>query len=275
MWAGGKNKQIDKLLKHAPAQFKAYHEPFVGSGSLFMGLKLNGKHVYLNDSNCGLMSMYAHICLDPKQLMKILRRYQAAVRKEYDQHMPNAGKAIFERVRAKYNKLKTRNMHGSVNYAAYFMIIITLSFCAIYRENKDGLVTSPYQAQTSSLCKICKTDRIESLHAYFSENIMHLSCTDFEVVLKQAKAGDFVYLDPPYWAKHIAYSSKGFDFAEQLRVCEVFEKLSKRGCKVMLSNSDTKEIRKLFKNHRIRQLRVDRTSHKNNDVIYEILVTNY
>jgi len=78
---------------------------------------------------------------------------------------------------------------------------------------------------------------------------------DFEVVLENARSGDFVYFDPPYFpvsqtANFTDFTNQPFGAAEQERLAIVFDKLARRGCNVMLSNSDTPYIRELFEGYR-------------------------
>ena len=58
--------------------------------------------------------------------------------------------------------------------------------------------------------------------------------------MTHAKAGDFVYFDPPYDVYpdkngFVDYSKEGFGKEEQKRLSDVFKSLSHRGVKVMLS----------------------------------------
>jgi DNA adenine methylase len=73
----------------------------------------------------------------------------------------------------------------------------------------------------------------------------------FEHVLNEARRGDFVYFDPPYHpisetSDFTAYTAGGFGMEDQRRLAAVFRELASRGCAVMLSNSDTPFIRRLY-----------------------------
>ena len=66
-----------------------------------------------------------------------------------------------------------------------------------------------------------------------------------------ARPGDFVYFDPPYvpvskTAFFTGYSKGGFGPADQERLRDVFQELERRGCFVMLSNSGSRVVRKLY-----------------------------
>ena len=66
-----------------------------------------------------------------------------------------------------------------------------------------------------------------------------------------AKAGDFVYFDPPYapvssTSSFTSYTNEGFGQSDQIRLRDTFVKLSNQGVKVMLSNSDVELIHDLY-----------------------------
>ncbi|EAV9812905.1 DNA adenine methylase, partial [Listeria monocytogenes] len=75
---------------------------------------------------------------------------------------------------------------------------------------------------------------------------------DFELAVKNAKKGDFVYFDPPYaplvedTQSFVGYTLNGFGYEEQVRLRDLFVKLDKKGCYVMLSNSSSKIIHELY-----------------------------
>ena len=104
----------------------------------------------------------------------------------------------------------------------------------------------------------------------------------FEECLKYAKKGDFVYFDPPYYplkkSSFTTYTKDNFLEKEQEQLQKVFSKLDKKDCKVMLSNSDTKFIKNLYKNYNIYFVKATRMINcegKNRGKINEIVVTNY
>ncbi|MBA7601621.1 Modification methylase DpnIIA [subsurface metagenome] len=110
-----------------------------------------------------------------------------------------------------------------------------------------------------------------------------LKVMSFEEVLKIAKRGDFIYLDPPYYPlkkgkSFTTYTKDNFLEKEQEQLAEVFNKLNKKGCKVMLSNSDTKFIKDLYKDYKINFVKARRMINcegSGRGKIKEIVVTNY
>ena len=57
-WPGGKEKELKYIIPNAP-KFKRFFEPFVGGGSVFMGL--HASEYYINDFSIELIQMYRNI----------------------------------------------------------------------------------------------------------------------------------------------------------------------------------------------------------------------
>ena len=57
-WPGGKEKELKYIFSNAPA-FNRYFEPFVGGGSVFMGV--NAKEYFINDFSSELIELYRNI----------------------------------------------------------------------------------------------------------------------------------------------------------------------------------------------------------------------
>lgn len=57
-WPGGKEKELKYIIPNLP-QFERYFEPFVGGGSVFMGI--NAKEHYINDFSEELIQLYRYI----------------------------------------------------------------------------------------------------------------------------------------------------------------------------------------------------------------------
>lgn len=110
-----------------------------------------------------------------------------------------------------------------------------------------------------------------------------ISCAGFDNLLVTAKRGDFIYLDPPYdplsaSSSFTAYGAGGFNQKDQARLRAVCGALSKRGCKWMLSNSDTPFIRDLYKPFDIGTVMAARSINSKGGkrgAVSEVVVRNY
>ena len=95
--------------------------------------------------------------------------------------------------------------------------------------------------------------------------------------------GDFVYLDPPYepvsrTASFTNYAKDGFSQDDQRRLRDVYAALDRRGCKLMLSNSDVPFIRELYAEWKIDVVQAARAVNSDASArgkVAEVVVRNY
>jgi DNA adenine methylase len=106
---------------------------------------------------------------------------------------------------------------------------------------------------------------------------------DFGDVVREARAGDFVYFDPPYvpassTSDFTSYVPGGFGWAEQQRLADAFGWLAGKRVFAMLSNSDTPAVRRLYADYRIDRVLAARSINSKGDrrgKIREVVVRNY
>jgi len=132
---------------------------------------------------------------------------------------------------------------------------------------------------------ICDTNNLENVSKALRHSKASIAVSDYKNALLQAEKDDFIYLDPPYHptsstANFTGYSDKGFGDYDQLELSKTFAKLDDARCKVMLSNSDTPFIRKLYSDfsNYIKEVNVSRliSCKASRRVGYkELLISNY
>ena len=100
-----------------------------------------------------------------------------------------------------------------------------------------------------------------------------------------AKKGDLVYFDPPYQpvtetANFTSYTSRNFTYDDLNRLANLCMKLDSKGCNVLLSNSNSKEVVDMFSNKpwKISKIRANRSINSNSNKRtghFELLIKNY
>jgi DNA adenine methylase len=75
----------------------------------------------------------------------------------------------------------------------------------------------------------CDTSKIFAVNAYLSST--ELLEGDFESTVTDAKAGDFIYFDPPYTVAHgnngfIKYNARIFSWSDQIRLATLAHNLA-------------------------------------------------
>ena len=106
---------------------------------------------------------------------------------------------------------------------------------------------------------------------------------DFEDACKEAKKGDFVFLDSPYAplnpTSFESYTKEGFDIESHKRLAKLYDELTMRGCYCMLTNHNTDLINELYgnKGYKIDVVSVRRmiNSDASNRVGEEVIICNY
>ena len=268
-WVGGKRQLLTqfKLMNlYPPEKFDPktgrYFEPFVGGGAVFFDLL--PKKAFLSDLNNELVITYNVIKNNVESLIKSLKTHQNT--KEY-----------FLNIRSQeVSKL------SDIEIASRFIYLNRTCFNGLYRVNSKGGFNVPFAGNKNPL--ICDELNLRKISKALKN--VDIKKQDYKEVLRKAKKGDFVYFDPPYYpvsktSSFTSYTKETFLEKEQIELRDTFVKLTKIGCFIMLSNSDTFFINKIYseiKNTRITKVKAGRAI--NSDAtkrgkITEVLVTNY
>jgi len=234
-WAGGKSQLLEQFRALFPADdsYKRYIEPFMGGGAVFFFLQ--PKIGIISDLNENLVNTYKVIKTNVDKLILILEDFQKKHSKDF-----------YLKLREEFNTKKI----DEIRKAAILIYLNKTCFNGLYRVNKGGGFNVPFGQH-----KKFSFNKKQLINA--SQLLKHTQIKNesFEKILKNTKKGDFIYFDPPYYpvnetSKFTTYTKETFLEEEQKKLAEVFKKLDKKGCKVMLSNSDTKFIRDLYKNYK-------------------------
>ena len=257
-WAGGKRQLLPDISCFYPAAFRAYHEPFFGSGAVFFDLynrgRLADRRTTLIDNNADLVGCYLvvrdHIDAVIRHLRKLAR-----------EHVQDP-KAHYYRIRdEQFNPQRQRIFNGhapqSARYtpalAAKLIYLNRTGFNGLFRLNSRGLFNVPIGRYANPL--ICDRENLRLVAQALTVARADVSQAGFESVLDKAKAGDFLYFDPPYaplsrTALFTSYTAAGFGQSDQERLQSVVVELARRACWVVLSNSTAPEIADLYDGNR-------------------------
>lgn len=265
-WAGGKGQLLKQYEPFFPERFNKYLEPFIGGGAVFFHLyntgKLkNDKKVILIDSNEEIINCYLAIKEDVEKLIKTLSSSKFVNKNDV------------------YYKIRAKGPKNRFEKAARTIYLNKTCFNGLYRVNSQGRFNVPFGRYKNPL--ICNAENLEAVN--FAIRDAEILCDDFAKCLEFVKRNDFIYFDPPYQplsktSSFTSYTKNSFSEAEQQRLCNVLKELDKYGCKVMLSNSDTPFIRKLYKNFRIEVVLAKRTINckpSGRGAITELVILNY
>lgn len=223
----------------------------------------------LCDVNAELIHTYRMVRDDVETVIGSLRRLAAGHASDAKDH--------YYRTRERYNA--TRARAKGPERAAMFIYLNKTCFNGLHRVNRKGEFNVPAGRYKNP--RIVDTDALHAASAQLAR--ADLSTEPFEGLLARARPGDFVYFDPPYepvspTANFTGYASDGFDRDDQMRLRDVFDELTRRGCKCMLSNSDVPFIRDLYRGHRIDTVAAPRAVNcdaRGRGLVSEVVVRNY
>ena len=267
-WAGGKLQLIDQFKSFFPNQFNNYFEPFVGSGAVafYILQKYKPKQVLLSDINEELINAFNIIKNNVEELIAKLKKHKK-------EHTKN-DKDYFYKMRL----LNTSEL-TPLERAARFIYLNKTCFNGLYRVNSKGQFNVPIGSYKNP--DIVQADKLRKISKLLKS--VKIKVMSFEKIIDFAKKGDFIYFDPPYYPlkkgkSFTTYTKDNFLEKEQEKLAKVFNKLNKKGCKVMLSNSDTKFIKDLYKDYSVNIVKASRMINCNGadrGKINEVVVTNY
>lgn len=261
-WAGGKGKLLPQLSPLFPEKYGTYFEPFLGGGAVFFHLQAKhpDKHSMLTDINHELINAYTSVSMSTIELIDELAK------------MKNTKEFFLEQRRKLPGFLSTKE-------AARFIYLNKTCFNGLYRVNSKGQFNVPFGNYKNP--KILDTRTIiNAERALRKAFIMQRS---FEEILKAPSAGDFVYIDPPYMpvsktSSFTSYTADGFDFEKHSLLSDMCRDLKRKKVKVMISNSDTPEVRKLYKGFKIYTIQAPRSINCNGlkrGEVSELVICSY
>jgi DNA adenine methylase len=248
-WVGGKRQVLPELLKHIPAKFVAYHEPFVGGGALFFELyrldRLKAPYTYIADVNPELINLYTVIQDEFAQFLFALGELATHHVNEVD----------FYKLRKEYAE------YDNVGRAALFIYFNRTGFNGIMRQNRSGNWNMPWGRHTNPTV-LNKPVLHAAREALLRTAVV--TCEDFTSAMNRASPGDLVYCDPPYipvskTADFVDYSKDGFNLSDHKRLAEKAKELVSNGVHVILSNSDTPQARELYKDFTLYEVQASRS----------------
>ena len=267
-WAGGKGQLLEQFKPLFPKNFNRYIEPFVGSGAVFFYIiqKFKPKEIIIADINEELINTYKIIKNDVERLIVELKQH-----KEY--HTAEE-KKYYLTIRATDPKELPK-----LERAARFIYLNKTCFNGLYRVNSKGQFNVPMGSYKNP--DIVQEERLRLVSKLLKKVIIKVM--SFEKVVNLAKKEDFIYFDPPYYPlkkgkSFTTYTKDAFLEKEQKLLAEVFQKLDKKGCFIMESNSDTKFIKDLYTKYNIHFVQATRMINCNGDKrgkINEVVITNY
>lgn len=262
-WAGGKARLLPQFEGFFPERIERYIEPFVGSAAVFFSIKekFGPRKAILSDNNEELINCYRVVRKDVEGLIKKLKEHRRMHSKEY------------------YYKVRSMHPRSALGRAARTIYLNKTCYNGLFRVNSKGEFNVPMGSYQNP--SIFDPENLRSVSRRLKG--VDIRVRNFEAYLRLAKSGDFFYFDPPYHpisptSSFTSYTPGAFSEEDQRRLADVYRALDKRGCRLMLSNSDCEFIQELYGDFRLERVRARRAINANGNgrgEINELLVLNY
>jgi DNA adenine methylase len=256
-WAGGKRQLLPELRRFYPRTFGRYVEPFLGSGAVFLdchnhGL-LDGRRVWLSDINADIIGCYRMVRDEVEEVIGELRGLEQGHRDGGAGHFYEVRDERFNPAREAMRGAEDSSSVYTPALAAMLVYLNRTGYNGLFRVNAAGAFNVP--AGRYATVRICDPDNLRRLSAALNRPDVRLEVSAFQVALSEGGADDFVYLDPPYapvsrTAHFTSYTAGGFGPAQQEALQRSVIALARRGAGILLSNSTSREIRRLYAGNR-------------------------
>lgn len=188
-----------------------------------------GKRLVINDVNPLLTATY-----------KVIRDDVEGLITELTELSRDLSEAAFTRVKAS-------EPSEPVQVAARFIFLNKTCFNGLWRVNGSGKFNVPWGQNPN--VTVFDADHLRAVSVRLKG--AQIRNTTYIAAIEDAKEGDLVYLDPPYIplsasSSFAKYQKDNFGLLDHHALAGVIAALTERGVRVILSNSDAPETRRIF-----------------------------
>ncbi len=209
-WSGSKRSQSAKIKEYLPEKFNRYYEPFIGGGSMLYAITPD--NAVCGDICVPLIDLWNEIKNNPAELSKAYRLRWTRLQTE--------GYQAYYDIRDDFNKNRSPED---------LLFLSRTCVNGLIRFNTNGEFNNSLHHTRPGI----SPDSLEKIILDWSKHIQgsEFIAADYTITTKTAKAGDLIYLDPPYFhTKGRYYGTINFD-----SFLTYLEHLNSKGIKYMLS----------------------------------------
>lgn len=267
-WVGGKGQILDTVLDQFPTTIHNYYEPFLGGGSVLIGLLTRIKAgtiiltgaLYAADLNPCLIGFYKVLQSNPDGLLTELQRLSAAYAAACSAPSPivnrapatfqeasTSGESFYYWCRQRMNAIpRTPACRATPPAAALFLFLNRTCFRGVYREGPRGF-NVPYGNYKNPT--IVDADHLRALSILIQPVVFSVAPFGETLTIADPTLQDFIYLDPPYVPEtatsFTGYTADGFGPDEHTVLFATLHALSTK-TRFLLSNSAAPAVRAAF-----------------------------
>ena len=256
-WVGGKTQILSQVLCEFPEQINNYYEPFLGGGSVLLGVlseKTISGTIYASDVNEKTIALFCHIQSNLDEFLDALKKLvdtytSIALMKEESNEKRKKIMVTIENckitqeyyyyyIRSLYNSMESPTIEAS----AMLLFLNKTCFRGVYREGPHGFNVPFGNNKNVSIYDVQHLRDVSQLF----QRVVFRACS-FEDALLNVKVGDFVYADPPYAPENdksfVGYVEDGFSLEKHTQLFTICKSL--KG-KFLMSNADVALVKNAF-----------------------------
>lgn len=218
-YQGSKRNIAPEILRYFPEKMETLQEPFAGSAAITLAAAARGlaRKYWLNDLNKPLMGLWEKIIKHPKEISD-----------QYENlwhHQKQDPRSYYDNIRDQFN------LTGRPDCLLY---LLARCVKASVRYNANGQFNqSPDNRRRGARPTTMRNMIYEA--SYILKGKTKLTSRNYLDVLAKAKAGDLVYMDPPYQG---VCRNRDTRYLTGIQFCEFVEalkELNERGIRYIVS----------------------------------------
>jgi len=211
-------------------RFNRYLTPTLGSGAdFYYAIANNVADEYVGtDLNPAVVAAHQTVKQSPEALLC---------------HLKTISNLTLEGCQELYRVQRKASPTSTMAQAVRFLFLIGSGVNGIWRES----VKSGYNIPFGKRYKLSPSgqDRLRQCSSLLNQAPTTLTTCDFSSTLAQAKEGDLVYIDPPFYGSKFRYVST-WNQQEHQRLALHAKEARNRGATVFISNADCPETRATY-----------------------------
>jgi len=195
-------------------------------------------------------------------------------------------KNYFYEIRNEYNSYVLQDNETNVKRASEFIFLNKTCFNGLYRVNSNNKFNVPFNNAKNPT--ICDSVNLRNLSKLIKD--VKFYCGDYKKVKNFVNQNTFIYFDPPYrplnaTSAFTSYTKEDFNDDDQQNLGNFYKELSLKGAKLMLSNSNPKNVNvednffvDLYNGFNLNEVLANRNINSKANgrkAISELLITNY
>lgn len=163
--------------------------------------------------------------------------------------LKNHSKNYFKNPDFYYYKIREKEPKDQIGKTSRLIFLNRTCFNGLYRVNSRGKFNVPLGRYSNP--NIVNEENLRAVSIVLQSQKISIKCANFTSIIEDAKKNDLIYFDPPYQpvsdtANFTSYTKTDFGNEDLNQLADLCQQLDCKGCKVLLSNSNTKEVKDHF-----------------------------